>query len=117
MCILILAAEELLFEQRIGHDIRVLFDDTKSASNNFGPGTRYPGGPFYIFHGVVFPDLVASSTKEITTSSILTAIFKGLYVLEIYCHTPTLKTFALFDAHVSRLQVPLLRYINIPTSR
>ena len=45
MCICIFSAEELSFEQQMGHDITVPFDATKSVRENSGPGKRFPGGP------------------------------------------------------------------------
>ena len=45
MCIIIFAAEELSFEQRMGSDICIPFDNTKNIRENFGPGKRFSGGP------------------------------------------------------------------------
>ena len=50
--------------------------------------------------------------KGCISSDILTAAFKRLDDLGVYQRKNDLKPFALFDAHDSRLQVPLLRYIN-----
>ena len=114
MCIMIFAAEELTFEQRMGSDIRVPFDNTKTVRENSGPGKRFPGGPTCMFRGVSVPTLVTCSPKGSITSGILTAAFERLDELGVYKRTTTLTPFALFDAHDSRLQVPFLRYINTP---
>ena len=58
MCIMIFSAEELMFEQRMGSDIRVPFDNTKTVRENSGPGKRFPGGPTCMFRGVSVPALV-----------------------------------------------------------
>ena len=78
MCILIFAAKELSFEQRMGHDIQVLYDDSKNVSENSGPGKIFPGGLSCIFHGVVVPALFTCIKKGSITSDILTAAFKRL---------------------------------------
>jgi len=117
MCIVIFAAEELTFEQRMGRDIHVPYNESKTVSQNSGAGKTFPGGPSCMFRGVSVPALVTCSSKGSITSDILTAAFKRLDDLGIYCCTPNLKPFALFDAHDSRLRVPFLRYINSPTNR
>ena len=55
MAIIIFAAEELTFEQRMGHDIRVLFDDELTIDENSGPGKTFPGGPSCNFRGYRSP--------------------------------------------------------------
>ena len=117
MAIIIFAAEELTFEQRMGHDIRALFDETKPIAANSGPGKTFPGDPSCTFRGKVVPALITSSKKGSITSDILKAAFQRLDELGVYTRTPFLNPFALFDAHDSRLQVPFLRYINSPLHR
>ena len=118
MCIIIFAAEELTFDQRIGSDIRVPFDDAKTIKENSGGvGKRFPGGPSCMFRGVLVPALMTCTSKGSITSDILTAAFKRLDDLGVYQRTSNLKPFALFNAHDSRLQVPFLRYINTPPHR
>ena len=87
----------------MGHDIQVLYDDSKNVSENSGPGKIFPGGLFCIFHGVVVPALFTCIKKGSITSDILTAAFKRLDDLKIDCRTPTFKPFGLFEAHDSCL--------------
>ena len=112
MAIIIFAAEELTFEQRMGHDIRIPFDDDLTITENSGPGNIFPGGHSCLFRGKLIPALITSSSKGSITSAILVAAFKRLDDLGVYSRTPELHPFALFDAYDSRLQVPFLRYIN-----
>ena len=51
MAIMIFTGEELSFEQRMGHDIRVNFDENKTITDNSGPGKTFPGGPTCLFRG------------------------------------------------------------------
>ena len=71
MAIIIMLAEELTFEQRMGSDIRAPFDDTLSINDNCGPGKRFPGGPSCTFCGKVIPALITTSPKGSITSEIL----------------------------------------------
>ena len=112
MAIIIFAAEELTFEQRMGHDIRIPYDNNGSVSENSGPGKVFPGGPCCLFRGKMIPALITCSKKGSITSDILKAAFERLDELGIYERTASLTPFALFDAHDSRLQVPFLKYIN-----
>ena len=114
MAIIIFAAEELTFEQRMGHDIRIPYDKNGSVSENSGAGKVFPGGPCCTFRGKLIPALVTCSKKGSITSDILKAAFERLDELGIFERTASLKPFALFDAHDSRLQVPFLKYINDP---
>ena len=70
-----------------------------------------------MFRGVSMPILVICSPKGRITSDILTAVFKRLDDLGVYQRTPILTPFTLFDAHDSKLQVPLLTYIDMPPHR
>ena len=117
MAIIIFAGEELSFEQRMGHDIRVPFDTTKSVTENSGPGKTFPGAPTCSFRGKAIPALIACSKKGSITSDILKSAFERLDQLGVYERRPNLKPMALFDAHDSRLQVPFLRYVNNPQHR
>ena len=54
MCIVIFAAEELTFEQRMGIDICVPFNDAKTINEKSGGvGKSFPGGPSCMFRGVL----------------------------------------------------------------
>ena len=117
MAIIIFAAEELTFEQRMGHDIRVPFDEDVPIRANSGPGKTFPGGPTCIFRGKVIPALITCNTKGSITSEILKHAFERLDNLDVFPRTPQLNPFALFDAHDSRLQLPFLRYINDPSHK
>ena len=112
MAIIIFAAEELTFEQRMGHDICIPFDDDLTIVKNSGPGKTFSGEPCCNFFGKLIPALITSSSKGSITSSILVPAFKRLDDLGVYSHSPTLHLFALFDAHDSQLQVLFLSYIN-----
>ena len=112
MAIITFAAEELTFEQRLGSDIRVSFDEDSTIEANSGEGKRFPGGPSCIFRGKTIPALITCSPKGSITSDILKSAFQRLDEMSIYQRTSTLRPFALFDAHDSRLQVPFLQYIN-----
>jgi len=114
MAIVIFATKELSFIQRMGHDIMVDYDNTVSVTENSGVGKSFPGGPTCLFRGKEIPALITCSPKGSISSSILRTAFERLDDLGVYERTPTLRPFALFDAHDSRLQVPFLRYINDP---
>jgi len=98
----------------MGHDIRVPYDKHGSVSENSGAGKIFPSGPCCAFRGKLTPALVTCSKKGSITLDILKSAFERLDKSNIYKRTTTLKPFALFDAHDSRLQVPFLWYINNP---
>ncbi len=113
MCIVIFAAEELTYEQRMGHDIRAVFDGDGSIRDNTGHQKSFPGAPTCHFRGKDVPALIACSPKGSITSEILKEAFQRLDCLKIYERVPGGPTpFVLLDAHDSRLQVPFLRYVN-----
>ena len=112
MCVVIFAAEELTFDQQMGHDVRVAFDPNKSVAENTGKGKVFPGTPKCTFRGKEVDSLVTCSPKGSITSEILKQIFERLDDLGVYERTEGRVPMALFDAHDSRLQVPFLRYIN-----
>ena len=89
MCIIIFAGEELTFEQRMGHDIRVEYDKTMNVTQNSGQGKTFPGAPTCTFRGKTIPALVTCSKKGSITSEILTAAFKRLDDLRLYERTPS----------------------------
>ena len=67
MYIITFAAEELTFEQRMGSDIRVTYDDSKTIKENSGgEGKRFPGGPSCMFRGVEIPALVTCTKKVVS---------------------------------------------------
>ena len=117
MAIMIFTGEELSFEQRMGHDIRVEFDENKTITDNSGPGKTFPGGPTCLFRGKTIPALICCTKKGSITSEILRTALERLDELGVYERTPDRKPMALFDAHDSRLQIPLLRYINNPVTQ
>ena len=118
MCIIIFAAEELTFHQRMGHDVRTTYYEDVDIRGNSGPGKCFPGGPICRFRGKNIPSLIASSPKGSITSEILKLAFRRLDDLGVYERVPGVRMpFALFDAHDSRLQVPFLRYINTDPHR
>ena len=77
MCIVIFAAEELTFAQRMGYDIRAPYDDSKSITENSGRGKAFPGAPTCLFRGKQIPDLIAVSPKGSITSEILNVRLKN----------------------------------------
>ena len=107
MCIIIFAAEELAYGQRMGHDIRADFNSEGSVRDNSGPGKAFPGAPTCQFWGKDVPALIACSPKDSITSDILKQALKRLDDLGIYEREPGGRIpFLLLDAHDSRLQVP-----------
>ena len=112
MAIVIFAATELSFVQRMGYDIRAKYNEDGTVSENSGPNKSFPGGPTCTFRGKVIPALITCSPKGGITSDILKEAFKRLDDLGVYERTRTMRPMALFDAHDSRLQVPFLKYIN-----
>lgn len=117
MEMVIFTAEELIFEQRIGHNIRVERDEDLSNAQNSDPGKTFPGGPSYLLRGKVIPALITCSKKGSITSGILELTFEHQDQLGVYTRTPELELFPLFDAHDSILQVPFLKYINDPAHK
>ena len=91
MAILIFAAEELIFEQRMGHDLRGPYDKHGSVSKNSGAEKVFPGGPCCAFCGKLIPALVTCSKKGSITSDILKSAFEHLDESNIYKRTATLK--------------------------
>ena len=63
MCIIIFAGEELSFEQRMGHDIRVDYDNDKNITFNSGAGKSFHGSPTCHFRGKTIPALITCSKK------------------------------------------------------
>ena len=117
MNIIIFSGEELNFEQRIGHNIRILFNEELSIANNSGPEKTFPGSPCCHFRGKLIPALTTSSSKGSIISEILTTAFKQLDDLGVYNRSPDIHPFDLFDAHDSRLQAPFLHYIHDPAHK
>ena len=78
MAIIIFAGEELTFEHRMGHDIRIPYDNNGSVSKNSGAGKVFPGRPCCTFRGKQIPALVTCSKKGSITSDILKAAFERL---------------------------------------
>jgi len=109
MVIIIYTAEEINFEQRMGHDIHISLDDDLTIAKNSGPGKTFPGRLCCNFRGKRIPALITSNSKGYIMSSILVASFRRLDDPGVYSCSPILHPFALFDAHDSRLQVPFLR--------
>ena len=63
MCIIIFIREDLSFAQRIGHDIRVIYDKTKNVTENSGTGKVFTDLLTCYFRGEKIPALVACSKK------------------------------------------------------
>lgn len=59
MAIMIFTGEELSFEQRMGHDISVNFDESKTINENSGPGKSFPGAS-----SAVKPSLHSYATQK-----------------------------------------------------
>ena len=112
MCVIIFAADELTFEQRMGFDVTVGYDDHKTIEDNVGPNKTFPGAPTCYFKGRTIPPLVCCSPKGSITSVILRTIFERLDDIGVYDRKSGVIPFALFDAHDSRLQLPFMKYIN-----
>ena len=58
---IVIFAEELSFEQRMGYDIRVPLDTTNSVGENSCPGETYPGAPSCVFRGKTVPEIFTYS--------------------------------------------------------
>ena len=92
MAIVIFAAEELLFEQRMGHNICLPYNHTRNMKDNSRPGKIFPIGLSCMFCGVLISVLVTSSYKGSIKSDILTAVFQRLDELGVYTRTPDRKS-------------------------
>ena len=77
MCVIVFAADELTFEQRMGFDITVKYNENKPVEENVGP-QKIPGSPICYFKGRTIPPLVCCSPKGSITSMILRTIFEPL---------------------------------------
>jgi hypothetical protein len=112
MCIIIFAAEELSYGQRMGHGIQANFSTEGSVSrDNSGPGKAFPAAPTCQFGGQDVPALITCNPKGSITSNILKQALKqldglGIYEWELGGPIP----FLFLDAQNSWLQVPFLRY-------
>ena len=89
LVIIISDGEELTFKQKMGHDVRVNFDTTKTVSKNSRPGKEFPGVLTGIFYNKESPTMITCSTDGSITSAILCTAFE--------C------PMGLFDVHNSRL--------------
>ena len=84
MAVIIFAAKELTFAQRMGHDIRAVHDESKSVTENSGPEKTWPGAPTCLFRGKEVPALITCTKKGSITSEILKLVFKRLDDLNLY---------------------------------
>ena len=82
---------------------------------NHGPGKRYPGGPTCISRGKEVPAFVCCLPKGGISSDLLMQMLKSMDTLAVFPILPGgLLPFILLDGHRSRLNFPLLEYINHP---
>jgi hypothetical protein len=63
MYIVIFAAEELTYEQQMGHDIQAELYGKQSIRENSGTGKAFPGAPTCHFCGEDVPALLISKTE------------------------------------------------------
>lgn len=69
MTIVVYAAKELSFLQRMDHDIIVDHDKTLSVTKNSGVGNTFPGGPTCYFCEMEIPYLITCCPKGSISSS------------------------------------------------
>ena len=115
MCIIIFSGKEYDVLTRLGYDVRAKepFDPKKPFSEQVGPGKAFSKPPTCLFQGKEVPALVTSTPTGSITSNILKSALKRLDDLNVYERKegrpiPCL----LLDAHDSRLQLPVLQYVN-----
>jgi hypothetical protein len=113
--VIIFAAKELDFVSRFGYDYlaKEPYDPNIDATEQIGLGKVFPGSPYCKFRGKKIPAIVGMDDKGSMTSEILAETLRKLDELNVYPRTqggpiPC----CLFDAHESRLQIPLLEYVN-----
>lgn len=86
MAIIIFTGEELTFKHRMGHAIRVTYDDDKNVQEHSEPGRTFPGSPTCVFCSKTIPDLVTYSKKGPTLSEILKQTFEHVDKLGVWAH-------------------------------
>ena len=83
---------------------------------NMGEGKALPGLPVCKFGSKSIPGLICMSSKVSISSKILSEALKYLDKINVFKQCQDGPTpFGLLDGHVSRLQLPLLKYINSKT--
>ena len=115
MFIIIFAAKELDFTARFGYDHQAKepYDPTIDAYDQIGPGKAFPGAPYCEFDGKRIPAIVGMSPKGSMTSPILATALDELDRRNVYPRVPGGPIpCCLFDAHDTRLQIPLLERVN-----
>ena len=118
MCAIIIAAETLSVEDRLGIDIFAECDEDILSDANYGPGKYFPGGPRCTFNGTDIPCYINASPKGSITSDILADILKWIDDKGVYPRNENGPTpFLLLDGHGSRLEIPFLSYINDPSHK
>ena len=114
MVIVIFLAKEMTFVHYMGHDVRAIVPfSTKQSPLN---GTQDLAEPFqehqHVCSGVRKSLLLSLAQKKEVASVILREAFKRLEDLGVYNRTEGRTPIDLFDAHDSRLQCDILRYVN-----
>ena len=119
MCVLILKGNRRNLSIETGIDITVIpegQEDTNSFFfSNTGPGKYFPGPPTCMFRGKEIPASVRWNESGSITSQILVEMLQTLDMLDVIPREQNKKPFLLLDGHGSRLEVPILQYINTPT--
>ena len=118
MCAIIIAAETLSVENRLGINIFAECNEDILSEDNYGPGKYFPGGPKCKFNGKEVPCYIDASPKGSVTSDILADMLKWIDDIGVYPRREGGPTpFLLLDGHGSRLEVLFLSYINDPSHK
>ena len=118
LCIRILAAKILSVTDVKGFDYctSIPYDPSKTTKKNVGRGKKFTGLPVWKFNGELIPGLMWMYPKVSIIYDILTEALKYLDQLNVFERLQDGPTqFGLLGGHVSRLQLPLLEYINYTT--
>jgi hypothetical protein len=119
MCIIIIEGKKPKGSIEAGIDINVNPigepTDKKIIWNNSGTGKYYPGGSVCYFRGKKIPPFVRWHETGSITSAYLKEALSTLDYLEVFDRKEGgVSPFLLLDGHLSRLEMPFLKYISDP---
>jgi hypothetical protein len=123
MCVIIIEGKQRQLEVELGLDYSAHLEgsaeDPDFIKKNTGVGKRFPGGPKCMFRGKEVPCFVRFHESGGITGELLLQIFKTLEYHELFhdARANGKTPFVLMDGHGSRFYLPLVQYLNAPSSK
>jgi len=108
--VIIIKTKELSPSEILGIDLFSTYDQTKSMSENSGPGKFFLGGPVCRFHGKDVKCLVFQSESGGINSEMLEKCFKYMDSIKL-CDRTFEKPVVVCDGHESQLGINFMQYI------